>query len=124
MNKKFKILIITIILLIPIKIFLDNSGEVILNEKSPDGNFSIIVKQKGFLQPYGVIVYRKDEKTNEKDKLFSENIHGDLCGISKNDVYVNWGENNEGLLHVQGESNAIECRIGLTSNGQLYEYKH
>ncbi|WP_197095935.1 hypothetical protein [Paraclostridium sordellii] len=40
------------------------------------------------MQTYRVIIYRKDEKTNEKDKLFTENIHGDLYGIYNNDTYV------------------------------------
>ncbi|MEG2869771.1 MAG: hypothetical protein RR894_18725 [Terrisporobacter sp.] len=122
MKKKYKILIIIVILLIPIKLLLDNSGKVILNEKSPSGKFSIIVKQSGFLHPYGVIVYRGNEKTKEKEKLFARDIHGDLCGIAEGDVSVVWESNNEGLLHVQGEADAIDCKIGLNSNGQIYEY--
>lgn len=119
--KKYIMGIIIIIMFFTGIYFLSDNRDIILDEKSPDGKFSIIVQQRGSIfKPYGLKVYRKIEETGNKEEIADITIAQDLRQIVPGDISVTWNNDNEGVLSIDGETKSVYYYIGLNSHSSIY----
>ncbi len=121
--KKYIMGIIIIIMFFTGIYFLSDNRDIILDEKSPNGKFSIIVQQRSSIfKPYSVKVYRKIEETGKKEEIADIAIAQDLRQIAPGDVSVTWNTDNEGVLSIDGETKSVYYYIGLNSHSSIYGY--